>query len=58
MTFLKQRLFQELEKAKKAGFKIAAHVGETKDSVNQAAGDLLQLTDRIGHGTHLVNDSR
>ena len=52
------KYFLELENAKKAGFKIAAHVGETKDSVNQAAGELLKLTDRIGHGTHLINDSR
>ena len=53
-----EAIINEIQKAKDAGFKIAAHAGETKDSVNQAAGDLLRLTDRIGHGTHLVNDSR
>jgi len=45
----------EIEVAKKLGFKIAAHIGETRDSIS-AAGPMLKLTDRIGHGTFLVKD--
>ena len=46
----------EIKKAKSNGLKIAAHIGETKESL-QTAPSLLSLTDRIGHGTCLDFDS-
>ena len=47
---------EEIKKAKSNGLKIAAHIGETKESL-QTATSLLSLTDRIGHGTCLDFDS-
>ena len=46
----------EIRKAKESGLKVAAHIGETRDSLTSAPG-LLALTDRIGHGTFLTFDT-
>ena len=51
-----QLIENEIRKAKNLGLKVAAHIGETKESLSTAPS-LLSLTDRIGHGTFLDFDA-
>ena len=51
-----QLIENQIRKAKSLGLKVAAHIGETKESL-QTASSLLSLTDRIGHGTLLAFDN-
>ena len=43
-----------LNAAKSKGLKVAAHIGESAASL-QYANDLINVSDRIGHGTLLVH---